>query len=59
MPHIANEARQLWAASFFVRRAKDGDGAVAWRALRHLSRSQNKVIAARAGAVLTERENDC
>lgn len=53
-----DEARQLWAACTFLRLAVDRDRTVAIRVLRHLSRSSDARIAAKAAQALQDHEND-
>lgn len=54
-----DEARQLWAASYFLRQAHRRDLTKATRVLRHLVRhSRNARIADRAAKVLAQYESE-
>lgn len=54
MTDFANEAKQLWAASVFVRRGQGRDMTMAVRVLRHLTQSPRGVISGKAAKVLAE-----
>lgn len=50
--------KMLWAASTFLRQAKDRDHTQALRVLRHLVGSANVRIAAKASQALREYESE-
>lgn len=54
---LADDARQLWSAIHFLRRAEGRDKSIALKVLRRLTGSQNATIAAKAGRSLTEHEH--
>jgi len=52
-----DESGMLWAAMFFIRQARDRDLTKATRVLRHLSRSSDTKIAAKAAQALQQYES--
>ncbi len=54
---LDDQARQLWAASYFLRQAHGRDRTQAVRVLRQLTRSSNGTIAGRAEQALMEHES--
>jgi hypothetical protein len=54
---LTDEARQFWSAAYFLRQATNRDRSQAVKVLRHLSRTAQGTIAAKAVAVLAEWDN--
>lgn len=58
MPRIDEEAKHLWSAAFFFRRAPHRDQATAIRILRNLTNSKFCAIAGRANSLLRKIDNE-
>lgn len=54
MTDFAEEAKQLWSAAHYIRRAQGRDMTMAVRVLRHLTRSPRNAIAGKARLALAE-----